>query len=98
MARKLSGTARNPILPSSNACFARWPPVLFKLSVWSIPMNDDASPRFVIVGASLASLQTAERLRAEGFTGSLTVIGDEPFLPYDRPPLSKAVLTGLVRA
>jgi NADPH-dependent 2,4-dienoyl-CoA reductase/sulfur reductase-like enzyme len=48
----------------------------------------------VIVGASLAGLNAAETLRAEGFTGHLTLIGDEPYLPYDRPPLSKAVMTG----
>ena len=52
----------------------------------------------MIVGASLAGLTAAETLRAEGFTGSLTVIGDEPYLPYDRPPLSKEVLTGWVPA
>jgi NADPH-dependent 2,4-dienoyl-CoA reductase/sulfur reductase-like enzyme len=50
--------------------------------------------RIVIVGASLAGLRAAETLREEGFTGSLTLIGDEPYLPYDRPPLSKTVLTG----
>ncbi len=54
--------------------------------------------RIVIVGASLAGITAAETLRAEGFTGPLTVIGDEPYLPYDRPPLSKAVLTGWVPA
>src|SRR5262245_39598139 len=37
--------------------------------------------RIVIVGASLAGLSAAERLRVEGFTGPLTVIGDEPYLP-----------------
>ncbi|MFF7985689.1 NAD(P)/FAD-dependent oxidoreductase [Streptomyces sp. NPDC007901] len=50
--------------------------------------------RIVVVGASLAGLRGAETLRAEGFTGELTMIGDEPYEPYDRPPLSKAVLLG----
>jgi 3-phenylpropionate/trans-cinnamate dioxygenase ferredoxin reductase component len=50
--------------------------------------------RIVIVGASLAGLSAAEALRSEGFTGTLTVIGDEPYAPYDRPSLSKTVLTG----
>ncbi|QBD78648.1 FAD-dependent oxidoreductase [Ktedonosporobacter rubrisoli] len=52
----------------------------------------------VIVGASLAGLHAAETLRAEGFVGQLTMIGDEPYAPYDRPPLSKQVLTGWVSA
>ncbi len=56
------------------------------------------SGRIVIVGASLAGLSAAETLRAEGFRGPLTLIGEEPYLPYDRPPLSKAVLTGWVPA
>jgi NADPH-dependent 2,4-dienoyl-CoA reductase/sulfur reductase-like enzyme len=54
--------------------------------------------RVVIVGASLAGLRAAEALRAEGFAGPLTLIGDEPYAPYDRPPLSKAVLTGWLPA
>ncbi|MEU6660441.1 FAD/NAD(P)-binding oxidoreductase [Streptomyces sp. NPDC046821] len=54
--------------------------------------------RIVVVGASLAGLRAAEALRAEGFTGSLTMIGDELGEPYDRPPLSKQVLTGWVPA
>lgn len=48
----------------------------------------------VIVGASLAGLRAAESLRAEGFGGALTLVGDEPHLPYNRPPLSKGLLTG----
>ncbi|MER6545454.1 FAD-dependent oxidoreductase [Streptomyces sp. NPDC001250] len=54
--------------------------------------------RIVIVGASLAGLRAAEALREEGFTGSLTVVGDEPHAPYDRPPLSKQVLLGQATA
>ncbi|MFD5009024.1 NAD(P)/FAD-dependent oxidoreductase [Streptomyces chartreusis] len=54
--------------------------------------------RIVVVGASLAGLRAAEALRDEGFAGSLTVIGDEPHEPYDRPPLSKQVLLGRASA
>ena len=44
--------------------------------------------------ASLAGLRAVEALREEGYDGRITVIGDEPHLPYDRPPLSKQVLAG----
>src|SRR4051794_18460520 len=54
--------------------------------------------RIVIVGASLAGTRAAGALRYQGFTGSLTVIGDESAEPYDRPPLSKQVLDGWVPA
>jgi NADPH-dependent 2,4-dienoyl-CoA reductase/sulfur reductase-like enzyme len=50
--------------------------------------------RITIVGASLAGLRAAEALRAEGFHGAVTVVGDEPYPPYDRPPLSKSVMIG----
>jgi NADPH-dependent 2,4-dienoyl-CoA reductase/sulfur reductase-like enzyme/ferredoxin len=56
------------------------------------------SGRIVIVGASLAGLRAAEMLRKEGFAGSLTMVGDEPHEPYDRPPLSKQVLSGRIPA
>ncbi|MGW6528252.1 NAD(P)/FAD-dependent oxidoreductase [Streptomyces venezuelae] len=47
-----------------------------------------------VVGASLGGLRAAEQLRAAGWHGPITVFGDEPHLPYNRPPLSKAVLAG----
>ena len=50
--------------------------------------------RIVVVGASLAGFRAAEALRAQGFDGALTLVGEEPHQPYDRPPLSKQVLTG----
>ncbi len=48
----------------------------------------------VVVGASLAGLHAARTLRRQGYDGTLTIVGDEPHLPYDRPPLSKQVLAG----
>ncbi|MEV6162519.1 FAD-dependent oxidoreductase [Streptomyces sp. NPDC052052] len=48
----------------------------------------------VIVGAGLAGLRTLEQLRSSGFQGRVTLIGDEPHPPYDRPPLSKQILHG----
>ncbi|MDT7680275.1 MAG: 3-phenylpropionate/trans-cinnamate dioxygenase ferredoxin reductase component, partial [Pseudonocardiales bacterium] len=47
-----------------------------------------------VVGASLAGVSTARALREQGFDGRLTVVGDEPHPPYDRPPLSKDYLAG----
>ena len=48
----------------------------------------------IIIGASHAAAQLAPSLRQEGWEGDIIVIGDEPYLPYHRPPLSKAVLSG----
>ncbi|MFD9285080.1 NAD(P)/FAD-dependent oxidoreductase [Streptomyces mirabilis] len=50
--------------------------------------------RIVVVGASAAGLTAAEALRHRGWGGDLTLIGEEPHPPYDRPPLSKQILTG----
>ncbi|MBB4683686.1 NAD(P)/FAD-dependent oxidoreductase [Amycolatopsis jiangsuensis] len=47
-----------------------------------------------IVGASLAGARAAQELRAQGFDGRVVLVGEEPHLPYDRPPLSKAFLAG----
>jgi NADPH-dependent 2,4-dienoyl-CoA reductase/sulfur reductase-like enzyme len=54
----------------------------------------DSVRRVVVAGAGMAGVQTAVALREQGFTGSVTLIGAEPHQPYDRPPLSKAVLLG----
>ncbi|NAS22748.1 FAD-dependent oxidoreductase [Herbidospora sp. NEAU-GS84] len=48
----------------------------------------------VVVGAGLAGVRSVEALRAHGYQGRITLIGEEPHRPYDRPPLSKAVLLG----
>jgi NADPH-dependent 2,4-dienoyl-CoA reductase/sulfur reductase-like enzyme len=57
-----------------------------------------ADRRIVIVGASVAGITCAETLRADGFTGPITVLGAETEQPYNRPPLSKHVLTGGIGA
>lgn len=48
----------------------------------------------VVVGAGLGGLRVAESLRASGYAGPITIVGDEPHLPYNRPPLSKEALLG----
>jgi 3-phenylpropionate/trans-cinnamate dioxygenase ferredoxin reductase subunit len=52
------------------------------------------SERIIIIGAGQAGAQAVATLRAEGYTGAITMVGDEPYLPYQRPPLSKAYLQG----
>ncbi|MET7335404.1 FAD/NAD(P)-binding oxidoreductase [Nonomuraea sp. NPDC005650] len=48
----------------------------------------------LVVGASAAGLSTVEALRRHGYRDKVTVLGAEPCLPYDRPPLSKQILAG----
>jgi 3-phenylpropionate/trans-cinnamate dioxygenase ferredoxin reductase subunit len=50
--------------------------------------------RVVVVGAGLAGLRTIEELRGRGYSGGITLLGAEDRPPYDRPPLSKKVMTG----
>ena len=52
------------------------------------------SQRFVIIGAALAGASAAAALREGGFDGQITLIGAEPVMPYNRPPLSKGYLRG----
>ena len=49
---------------------------------------------FIIIGASQAGGWAARTLRMAGFDGRLILIGEEPYLPYERPPLSKGALRG----
>jgi NADPH-dependent 2,4-dienoyl-CoA reductase/sulfur reductase-like enzyme len=48
----------------------------------------------LVIGAGLGGLRTAEQLRAAGFQGRISLVGAEPHPPYDRPPLSKQLLSG----
>jgi 3-phenylpropionate/trans-cinnamate dioxygenase ferredoxin reductase subunit len=52
------------------------------------------SEKIVIIGAGQAGCQAVQSLRSEGFTGAITMLGDEAYPPYQRPPLSKAYLLG----
>jgi NADPH-dependent 2,4-dienoyl-CoA reductase/sulfur reductase-like enzyme/ferredoxin len=95
-----SDTERFRILQSAAAC----PVQAIRVGGAQLPIRPVDGPtsglslspenRIVIVGASLAGLHAAETARTAGFTGRITIIGDEPHQPYDRPPLSKQVLTG----
>jgi 3-phenylpropionate/trans-cinnamate dioxygenase ferredoxin reductase subunit len=53
-------------------------------------MND----KILIIGAGQAGMQIADSLREEGYTGDVTLVGEEPYIPYQRPPLSKSFLSG----
>src|SRR4029450_12039770 len=58
------------------------------------PSPTSQPSRIVIIGASLGGASAAIALRDRGYQGEITVIGEEGQLPYERPPLSKAVLIG----
>jgi NADPH-dependent 2,4-dienoyl-CoA reductase/sulfur reductase-like enzyme len=53
-------------------------------------------PGLVVVGASVAGVRTVEALRRRGYDARITVLGAEPHVPYDRPPLSKEFLLGKI--
>jgi 3-phenylpropionate/trans-cinnamate dioxygenase ferredoxin reductase subunit len=50
--------------------------------------------RIVVIGGGQAGAQALQSLRQSGYAGALTLVGDEPALPYQRPPLSKAYMKG----
>ena len=52
------------------------------------------SPTFVTVGAGQTAAVAARTLRRRGFDGRIVLVGDEPYAPYQRPPLSKEFLSG----
>jgi 3-phenylpropionate/trans-cinnamate dioxygenase ferredoxin reductase component len=56
--------------------------------------NEQMLESVVIVGAGQAAAQLIASLAQDGFAGSVTLVGDEPYLPYQRPPLSKKYLAG----
>ncbi|MDN0076406.1 FAD-dependent oxidoreductase [Crenobacter sp. SG2303] len=56
------------------------------------PYSADASEVFVIIGAGQTGATAAAEMRQQGFSGRIILIGEEPHLPYERPPLSKDVL------
>lgn len=57
-------------------------------------MTYSETHRVIIIGAGQAGGETAQRLRQGGFKGDICLIGEEPFAPYQRPPLSKKYLSG----
>ncbi|MBN8606123.1 MAG: FAD-dependent oxidoreductase [Caulobacterales bacterium] len=57
-------------------------------------MSSDEIKRVIIIGAGQAGGETAQRLRQAGFEGDITLLGEEPHAPYQRPPLSKKYLAG----
>lgn len=72
-----------------------------RLRARAVPAKDDANTmsaneinRVIIIGAGQAGGEVAQRLRQGGFTGEITLIGEEPYPPYQRPPLSKKYLSG----
>jgi 3-phenylpropionate/trans-cinnamate dioxygenase ferredoxin reductase component len=68
-------------------------PLAPDVEVHSMP-EETPEEIFVIVGASLAGAKAAEKLREEGFSGRVVLIGEETRRPYERPPLTKEFLTG----
>jgi len=57
-------------------------------------LTANASPAVVVVGAGHATAELVTALRQGSYSGRIVAIGDEPHLPYQRPPLSKAYLSG----
>ena len=54
--------------------------------------------KLVIIGGGQAAIQCIASLRKEGYSGSITLVGEENYLPYQRPPLSKGFLSGATKS
>ncbi len=52
----------------------------------------------VVIGGGQAGIQCVASLRKEGYSGSITLVGEEKHLPYQRPPLSKGFLSGATKS
>lgn len=72
--------------------FRGWYFVRLRCAKWESDVADSAISRVVIIGSGQAAVECAAALRHQGFAGSISVIGDDPNLPYQRPPLSKEFL------
>jgi 3-phenylpropionate/trans-cinnamate dioxygenase ferredoxin reductase component len=73
---------------------ARRPPRMLPRRPRAVYKASDMTTTVVIVGASHASVQAIDTLRREGHAGRIVLVGDEAYLPYNRPPLSKKFLAG----
>ncbi len=62
------------------------------------PRSSRSCGSVVVVGAGQAAAAAVRGLRADGFTGPITMVGSEPHFPYERPPLSKDILLGKATA
>ncbi len=79
--RRAAQAEQPPKLPTARLREARWIASSIHPRFSSAPV-----PRVVIVGAGQGGFQTAASLRSEGFDGAITIVGEEPHLPYQRPP------------
>src|SRR5262245_41768107 len=79
-------------LPLANHCTTPKSPAIRRAEKTSDTTS--MTETVIIVGASHAGAQAIDSLRRDGFKGRIVLIGDEPYLPYQRPPLSKKYLLG----
>src|ERR1700712_253124 len=91
-----SSTSKPPILTMSAKPIISAAPSSGSSNRMADELTLGSDRTLVVVGASLAGLRAVESARREGFEGRIVLIGEEPPLPYDRPPLSKGFISGQV--